>query len=173
MKELFETNRLILKPINESYQAFIYKQFTNDIVNQYLYDAEPLSSLDEALDIINFYRYSTPKNQERFMILLKETKHTIGTLGYHAYDQSSKTLDIGYDLYPDYTKQGYMTEALTFLLNFIKERLDVTTINARIYKDNQESIRAVTRFGFTYAGDYYEHFKGEDYLHHIYQLKLK
>lgn len=169
----FETNRLILRVIDERDQAFIYKQFSNDIVNQYLFDAEPVQNLDEALEIINFYRHTTPKRQERFMMVLKDTHETIGTLGYHAHNEETHTLDIGYDLYPSYMNQGYMQEALTFLIDYVKNHLQVKTINACIYKDNLRSIHAVKRFGFTYYKDTYEHFRGEDYLHHVYQLTFK
>lgn len=169
----YETKRLNLRVIEEVDQDFIYKQFSNELVNQYLFDAEPLKNIEEALDIIHFYRKTRPKNQERFMMILKDQGDTIGTLGYHAYDEGSKSLFIGYDLYPDYTKQGYMQEALAFLLNYLKTVLNVRTVYACIYKDNVRSINTVKRFGFTHHKNTYEHFRGKEYLHYIYQLVLE
>ncbi|MDY5913256.1 MAG: hypothetical protein SPJ62_14890 [Inconstantimicrobium porci] len=46
-KEL-ETKRLILKNIGYDDVDFMYKEFSTDLVNTYLYDAEPVSSIDEA-----------------------------------------------------------------------------------------------------------------------------
>jgi hypothetical protein len=35
MRQTFETARLILKPIDQNDQQFIYQQFSNEIINQY------------------------------------------------------------------------------------------------------------------------------------------
>lgn len=165
----FETQRLLLKPIDINDQAFIFKQFSNNLVNQYLFDAEPLTHEDEARDIIDFYQQSEPKLQERFIIIRKDDLTPIGTLGYHALNHQEKTIDIGYDLDPHYQNQGYMRESLTFLIDYIHHHFQGYAIHACIYKDNQRSIHAVKHFGFTYYKDYAEHFRGEDYEHHIYR----
>lgn len=165
-----ETKRLILKPIDINDKAFIFKQFSNEIVNQYLFDAEPLSHEDEANCIIDFYRQPGPSQQERFIIILKDRPIPIGTLGYHALNHDDKTVDIGYDLYPVYHSFGYMREALTYLIDFIHLNFPGYAIHACIYKDNERSIHSVKHFGFTYFKNYSENFRGEDYEHHIYRL---
>lgn len=170
-RKTYETKRLILKPVDLGDQAFIFKQFSNDIVNQYLFDAEPLKHPDEALEIIHFYQHSEPRNQERYILLLKDSLTPIGTLGYHAVNHQEKTLDIGYDLDPNHHFYGYMREGLAFLINLIQHRFDGYAIHACIYKDNQRSIDAVKHFGFTYYQTYMEHFRGEDYEHHIYRFE--
>jgi len=172
MTKSYKTERLILKTIDDTDQAFIYKHFSNDQVNKYLFDAEPLTAENQAMDIINFYQHTKPKNQERFIILLNSDKTPIGTLGYHALNQKEKTVDIGYDLNPDFIGNGYMREALTFLINHIKEIFKGYSVHACIYKDNLRSIQAVEYFDFIYYKDTYEHFRGNDYLHHIYRLKI-
>lgn len=166
----YETQRLILKKIDESDQEFIFKQFSNDEVNKFLFDAEPLTCPDEALDIITFYLHAKPKNQERFIIYKKDGYQPIGTIGYHALNKKEKKIDIGYDLNPDFQSQGYMREALKFLIDFIKNKYKEYSIHACIYKDNFRSIHAVKYFYFEYYENTYLHFRGKDYLHHIYKL---
>ncbi len=170
MTNTYETNRLILKTIDETDQMFIYKQFSNDQINQYLFDAEPLQDENEALDIIHFYKHALPKLQERFIILLKDDLTPIGTLGYHALNHKDQTVDIGYDLDPIYQHKGYMREALKLLIDLLQKNYNGYSIHACIYKDNLKSIEAVKHFGFTYYKDMYEHFRGDDYLHQIYKL---
>jgi ribosomal-protein-alanine N-acetyltransferase len=173
MKKTYTTERLILKPIDESDQAFIFSQFSNDIVNAYLFDAEPLTNPSEALDIITFYSQGNPTHQERFILKLKTTHEPLGTIGYHAYNKEASSIDIGYDLNPAYFSQGYMREALSFLIDYIKENLSVLNIHACIYPKNQKSIDLVKHFGFTYNKNSYEHFRGEEILHHVYRLTIK
>lgn len=43
-----DTERLLLKCISYDDAEFFYKEFSNDDVNKYLYDAEPCTSVDEA-----------------------------------------------------------------------------------------------------------------------------
>ncbi|NLY48684.1 MAG: hypothetical protein GX918_02790 [Clostridiales bacterium] len=43
-----ETERLLLKCIGRDDAEFFYKQFSNDEVNQYLYDTEPCNSVEQA-----------------------------------------------------------------------------------------------------------------------------
>ncbi|MCL2774858.1 MAG: hypothetical protein FWD71_16150 [Oscillospiraceae bacterium] len=43
-----ETNRLSLKNISLNDREFIYKQFSDDITNRYLFDEEPLTDIQGA-----------------------------------------------------------------------------------------------------------------------------
>jgi ribosomal-protein-alanine N-acetyltransferase len=47
-----ETERLTLKNIAPADREFIFAQFSNDKVNEYLYDAEPLTDIAGADEII-------------------------------------------------------------------------------------------------------------------------
>lgn len=40
-----ETERLILKNIAQEDRNFIFSQFSDDVVNKYLFDAEPLTDI--------------------------------------------------------------------------------------------------------------------------------
>ncbi len=53
-KEL-ETERLFLKNISTCDRDFILEQFSNNEVNRYLFDAEPLTDVFGADDITDFY----------------------------------------------------------------------------------------------------------------------
>jgi ribosomal-protein-alanine N-acetyltransferase len=101
---------------------------------------------------------------------LKDALTPIGTLGYHALNQHAMTIDIGYDLNPNYWGHGYMREALSFLIDHMRHTFKGYHIHACIYKDNIKSIAAVKHFGFTFEKDYDEIFRGKPYKHHIYRL---
>ena len=45
-----ETERLLLKSIDKNDRDFIFKEFTNDFINNYLYDEEPMTNISDADD---------------------------------------------------------------------------------------------------------------------------
>jgi ribosomal-protein-alanine N-acetyltransferase len=80
-KELI-TQRLTLKNIDMNDINFMYQQFSDDFINQYLFDAEPLNSLDEAKELIEFYLNTVEYNNHRY-IIINENNKKIGTIGFH------------------------------------------------------------------------------------------
>lgn len=166
-----ETERLILKNIGSDDRAFILDMFSDDAVNKYLFDAEPLQNLEEADEIIDFYIQSEPRNQHRWIISRKEDNLKIGTCGFHCWDTNQSIVEIGYDLKKAFHGNGYMTEALQELIEFASNEMEVKTINACIYKENVNSIKLVQKFGFIMTGTKNETFRGEQYIHHIYSLQ--
>lgn len=166
-----ETERLLLKNISYEDRNFILDHFSNDTVNRYLFDAEPISSLDEADEIIDFYIQPEPRIQHRWILTLKDNSEKIGTCGYHIWDKNKSCVDIGYDLQEKYWGQGLMSETLKPVLDFAKHDMKVSQVRAHIYVGNPKSIRLVERFGFTFNGETELcQFKGQQYLHHIYTL---
>lgn len=166
-----ETERLILKNIGSDDRAFILDMFSDDAVNKYLFDSEPLQNLEEADEIIDFYIQPEPRNQHRWIITRKEDNLKIGTCGFHCWDTNLSNVEIGYDLKKAFHGNGYMTEALQELIEFASNEMKVKTINACIYTDNVDSIKLVQKFGFIKTGSKNETFRGEQYLHHIFALQ--
>jgi [ribosomal protein S5]-alanine N-acetyltransferase len=171
MNQEIKTERLILKPIDENDLEFIYQEFSNDFINRYLYDFEPMVNIDEAKAVIDFYINTKKYYNHRYILMIPDgTK--IGTLGYHNYNIEQKTIEIGYDLKEAFNGLGYMTEALHVLLGEIQKVVDVSFIQAVIYKDNLKSIKLVETLGFLPMGIKYETFRGQSYEHIIYQLEV-
>ncbi len=166
-----ETERLLLKNISYEDRNFILNQFSNDAINTYLYDAEPLNSLLEADELINFYFQPEPRMQHRWILNLKSNSAKIGTCGFHCWDKNKDCVEIGYDLQKEYWGQGLMMEALKAILDFAKSEMMVRQVYAHIFVDNTKSIRLVERLGFTYNGETKNYqFRNEQYLHYIYSL---
>lgn len=164
-----ETERLFLKCIGYDDAEFFYKQFSTEEVNQYLFDAEPCSSVEEAQEWIGFYLENEPKNQHRWIIVLKENSEKIGTCGFHCWNRETGEIEMGYDLQQSYWRNGYACEALAAIMKFAVEEMKVKKIFAHISVDNIASIRTSEKMGFVNTGQqYYEEFHGEKYLHDIY-----
>lgn len=167
-----ETERLLLKNISIDDREFIFSQFSNDKVNQYLFDAEPLTEPQEADEIIAFYLQAEPRLQHRWVLIRKSDERKMGTCGFHCWNRSEGTVEVGYDLQEEFWGKGYMREAMKAILKFAGDEMKVKEIIACIYMENQRSIHLAEKLGFTVSGSRYELFRGQEYLHHQYSLKL-
>lgn len=141
-KEL-ETERLILKNISTEDREFIFDQFSNASVNQYLFDAEPLVDLQGADEIIDFYLQSEPRPQHRWI------------------------------LNPDFEGNGYMIEAIRAIIRFAQIEMKLKSVNACIYVGNEKSIKLAEKAGFNYHGETMSAiFRETAYPHKIFHLDL-
>lgn len=165
-----ETDRLFLKNIGKTDRLFILSQFSDPKITRYLFDAEPLNTLEEANEIIDFYLQPEPRMQHRWILKEKQNKLPIGTCGFHYWNKEQSTVEMGYDLKEVYQGKGYMNEALNAIIDFAKKQMKVKAINACVYIKNDPSIRTVEKLGFVLTSSKNEHFRGEDYPHHIYTL---
>jgi ribosomal-protein-alanine N-acetyltransferase len=166
-KEL-QTDRLFLKNISSDDRDFIFTVFSNDDVNRYLYDAEPLTDISGADDIINFYLEPEPRNQHRWVIIRKADNAKMGTCGFHCWDKNNAKTEIGYDLLKEYWGNGYMQEAISEIINFAECVMSIKQIDANIFVDNIKSIKLLEKFGFILTGTKNYMFMGMEYPHGIY-----
>lgn len=167
-----ETERLILKNIGNDDKDFIFSEFSDENVTKYLYDAEPLTDMADADEIISLYMEPEPRNQHRWIIINKKENIKMGTCGFHKWNKDESKADIGYDLKKEFRKNGYMQEALNEIIKFAKIKMKLKELNACIFMDNTNSIKLAEKFGFILNGTYNEIFRGKEYLHNIYTLFL-
>lgn len=166
-----ETERLYLTNISIDDRDFIFHQFSDDVINKYLFDAEPLTEIEGADEIIDFYIHPEPRLQHRWIIIRKSDGVKMGTCGFHCWNHSEGKVDVGYDLRESFWGKGYMREAMKEIITFASDKMGIKEINASIYIDNHRSIRLVENLGFVLSGTSYELFRGEKYLHNRYSLK--
>ena len=164
-----ETVRLFLKSISADDREFILAMFSNDEVNRFLFDAEPISDLFGADELIDFYVQKEPRDHHRWVLVGKEYGVKLGTCGFHCWDKEANRCDIGYDLHPEFWGKGYMAEAIPAIIRFARNEMGVTEINACIYIENERSIRLAEKCGFIFRGEMKDEvFRGKKYPHRIY-----
>ena len=167
-----ETERLCLKNISMDDEAFIYAHFSHGDVTQYLLDAEPLTDMQGAREIIQNFTQPEPRSHHRWILVRKEDGKKIGTCGFHCWDRSAQSCDVGYDLSPEFEGKGYMSEALRAILAFARDVMDIRRVNACIYPENTKSVKIAERFGFVFCGLMKDEiFRGTKYPHKIFVLQ--
>lgn len=145
----FLTDRLILRTLTEfdSYEVLGIR--SHPVINQFLHRDSPKNTF-EALDfILNIQRKSA--NGEIFFlgIALQNKPELIGTICLWNFSGDRKTAELGYELLPEYHGKGIMSEAVTFILNYGFEDLNVSKIEAFTNKNNLNSIQLLQKFNFT------------------------
>jgi ribosomal-protein-alanine N-acetyltransferase len=167
-----ETKRLLLKCVDQSDREFIFEEFQNDFINDYLYDEEPMTDIEQADDLIDFYNMKEPRNQNRWVLINKLENKKMGTCGFHLWDRKKNIVELGFELMQQYNGKGYMAEAVEAIIEFARIKMKVNKIIAIVYIDNSKCKRLLERFGFIIVDKEECIFRGSMYLHDIYELEL-
>ncbi len=167
-----ETPRLILRPIAPSDLEFVFRHFSDPLVAQYLLDEAPLTTLEQAQDIIDFYTRPIADTYNRWIMVRKADQQPIGSCGFHKWNRRNLRSEIGYDLTPTAWQQGFMREALTAAIHFGFTNMGLNRIEALVYPANTRSLALLHKLGFQQEGLLRDYFyqSGQFYDHLILAL---
>ena len=147
-----ETERLILRRITmrDAPDVFAYSR-DEEVARYVLWSAQ--KSLREAKDFCRFeqrrYRSDEPSS---WGIVLAETGRLVGTIGYMEYDADHACVEVGYSLARELWNKGYMTEALSRVIDYTFETMDVNRIEAQHELENPSSGRVMEKCGMRKEG---------------------
>lgn len=167
-----ETPRLRLRSLDADDAPFIYRHFSDPQVNQYLLDAEPIATLEQAQAIVDFFGQPQDDTYTRWVLVSKDQGEPIGTCGFHKWDVRNRRAEIGYDLAPAAWGKGYMIEALKAMLRHGFERVGMHRVEALVYPENTASLKLLERLNFQKEGllrNYFYH-GGQFYDHWLLSL---
>ena len=142
------TNRLLLRQLKTTDEKALFKIRSNEVVYKYI-AKETFKKIEEAQSFISKIKKGITNNEHVFWaITLKETKELIGTICLWNFSKDRLIAEVGYELYPDYYKQGLMNEALQSVIKFGFEALQLNTIEAFTHKNNEASKTLLIRNSF-------------------------
>lgn len=143
-----ETERLSLKPINESHVEDILKIRSNEMVNLFVQRVSPKTNYD-ALDFILTIKKSVQNNETfYFGITYKNQQNLLGTICLYRFSEDRTEAEVGYELLPDYHRKGIMSEALSAVLDFGFNELNLNEILAFTNKFNENSKGLLSKHDF-------------------------
>lgn len=145
-----KTERLLLRRPRIEDRDTIFFMRTDPSVNTYIQRVAP-SSIEEVDTFIKDRIQDREEGKSIYYALaLKESPNQyIGAITLWNFSEDRKTAEVGYDLYPDYQGKGYMSEAMTAILDFGFHTLDLAKIEAYTHHDNKASRNLLARHGFT------------------------
>ncbi|MEM7332742.1 MAG: bifunctional GNAT family N-acetyltransferase/class I SAM-dependent methyltransferase [Chloroflexota bacterium] len=146
-----ETDRLILRELRLDdgpdvfvFQSDPYVQRFNDV---------PLKKLEDVYPYIS--ELLVDHFSQKFLIwavTLRGKDKVFGTVGLGAWNKHHRRAEVGYALAQSHWRQGYGSEAVTAVLKFGYEQLNLNRIYARTIADNFESVGLLEKIGFRLEG---------------------
>ncbi|MEO7176245.1 MAG: GNAT family N-acetyltransferase [Saprospiraceae bacterium] len=121
---------------------------TNDQVMQYVERPRP-ANVEEVVKMI----HDTALQIERGELLmwgisLHSTAHMFGTIGFYRMSSAHFRAEIGYMLKPSHGSMGFMSEALSAVIDFGFDHMKMHSIEADINPANERSRNILKKHGF-------------------------
>ncbi|MFC4409693.1 GNAT family N-acetyltransferase [Chungangia koreensis] len=147
-----ETARLLLTEVNEENASSMFEIFSNpDVVKYYGMDA--FETVEQAQGMVKHFRQGfEAKRSMRWGMIMKETNQFIGTIGLNLLNLTSKKAEIGFEIHPDYWRNGYTYEAAIAVLEYSFKELQLQRLGAVTFVDNTASQGLLKKIGFQYEG---------------------
>lgn len=146
------TSRLLLRPLIASDAPALYAIFSDPQVTRYT-SGGAWQSLDKADEMVARYTKGLAGNEAIGLGIVDVQSNTvIGTCSFFHLDEQCRRAEIGYILSRTCWGKGYMREALTALIQFGFDELNLHRIEADIDPRNGASLTSVERLGFIKEG---------------------
>jgi ribosomal-protein-alanine N-acetyltransferase len=148
-----ETKRLILRRITmrDAGDIFEYSK-DKEVARHVLWSAQ--KDISEAKDYCRFmmkrYRCDQPSS---WGIIDKATNRLVGTIGYMDYNEDNATVELGYSLARWLWNGGYMTEALSRVIDYAFDSMELNRIEAQHELTNPSSGRVMEKCGMRKEGE--------------------
>lgn len=143
-----ETERLVLKEINETHTEDILLIRSNEVTNLYVKRNSPKTNYDALNFILHIKRETQSKDVAFWGISYKNSLNLIGTICFWNFSQDKKTAEVGYELLPDYHRKGIMSEALDAVLRYGFNELQLQEIVAVTNQFNEGSKKLLLKHHF-------------------------
>jgi ribosomal-protein-alanine N-acetyltransferase len=153
MKVHIETERLLIRDLEEYDAKGIFQLDSDPDVHEFL-GKNPINTIDEAKQVINFIRNQYVDNGiGRWAIIDKKTDDFIGWTGLK-YEQGLRVdfsyYDLGYRLRKKYWGKGIATESAIQSLKYGFEKLDLKEIGAAADVDHLVSNKILKKIGLKF-----------------------
>ncbi|MDP3312212.1 GNAT family N-acetyltransferase [Lutibacter sp.] len=146
-----KSDRLLLKNLSNNYLNELYLLRSHPEIVQFV-DKECDKSEEETTAFIKKISDGISNNEFIYWaLILKETNKLIGTICLWCFNPDLTSAEIGFELHPNYQKNGYMTEALEQVLNYGLEELKLKSITGFTHTKNEPSIKLMQKLNFQFS----------------------
>lgn len=156
--EVLATERLLLKKMTPEGINYLFENYTTDEIKNQLgltTDAEFLKEKEKAKGGYKTY----DRTIVQFKIILKETNEVIGSCGFHNWYPDHSKAELGYALTKeDQKRKGYMSEAVSRVLEYGFHDMHLNRIEATVSPMNTASLSIIKKYGFTEEGYLRQHY---------------
>ncbi|MBE0669537.1 MAG: GNAT family N-acetyltransferase [Anaerolineales bacterium] len=168
---LLNAKRLVLRNFNDS-DLDTFLAYRNDPeVARYQGWSLPYSREKGKQFILEMRDVHAPKQGQwlQLAVELKETGNLIGDVAFCIKDDDARQAVIGFTVASSYWRQGFATEALTTLLDYLFMDIDLHRITADCDTENMGSWKTLERLGFRREAHFVESLLiGKEYISEYY-----
>jgi ribosomal-protein-alanine N-acetyltransferase len=143
MKDIFETERLLLSKITPEDAPFIFKLVNTPGWIKFIGNRN-IKTIDDAKKYIN--KLLNTANLTYWTVKSKSTSDELGVVTFMKRDYLDH-YDIGFAFLPQHMHKGYAFEASKEVLNYVLKELKMPTVVATTLPDNVDSIRLLEKLG--------------------------
>jgi ribosomal-protein-alanine N-acetyltransferase len=145
---VLNTARLQLREIISTDIDQLLELRSNEDVMKYI-DIPKLKNLEEASGLMQRIADSISNNIGlHWAITEKGADEMIGVILYKKVEAANHRAEVGYMLHPDHWRKGFLQEALTAVLDYGFNTLDLHSIEALVNPGNNASIRLLEKNNF-------------------------
>lgn len=160
----FETQRLILRPF-EDRDIIPFSTYRSDPEVARYQGWEAPYSIQQAEQFVaaeKTRQRAQPGQWVQVAMELKATGEMIGDCAFYCLENDPRQAEIGFTLARSFQGQGYATEAITCLLDYLFGDLGLHRVRANCDPENAASARLLERVGMRHEGRFIESlwFKG-------------
>jgi len=136
---VLETERLILRQVNESDASEVFFLRSSPEVGKYI-ARDFQTEISQSIKFIKDRNVDISQNKIGYWgITLKNNSKLIGTICLWNFTEDNTVAEVGYDLMPEFQKKGIMSEALKAVVTYGFQELEFSRIEAFTHKENQSS----------------------------------
>ncbi len=156
---MIETQRLFIKPLTHdqlikyikadySLEEELNLKRTTRTISTELKEALEQTILPNVADSGKNYLYNT-----LWTIISKQDNKMVGDICIVGEPNENGEIEIGYGTYEEFQNKGFMTEAVSGLINWAKEQTNVLSIKASTEKMNVASFKVLEKNNFNKVGE--------------------
>ncbi len=148
-----ETKRLILRKIKLEDSEMMFKNWASSTNVTKFLTWKAHTSVQDSKDFIYYIHrmYEQPFNY-LWVIELKSNQQVIGTIGSVKTYPQLNSLELGYVIGETYWHQGYTSEALTAVIDYLFNEAKVNRISCRHDINNPSSGKVMLKCGMQFEG---------------------
>lgn len=147
------THRLILREMTAGDAPALFA-ILSDADAMRWFGSDPLSTLEQAEKLVETFAAwrQMPNPGTRWGIHSRKNDRLLGSCGLFKWNRTWRSCVVGYELAPSAWGQGFMTEALSAVLDWGFEAMALNRIEAQVHPKNTASIMLLRKLGFLEEG---------------------
>ncbi|SNR38621.1 GNAT family N-acetyltransferase [Flavobacterium sp. ov086] len=150
-----QTDRLILRNIENTDVNLIHKLHSDEVVNAFV-GRDNSSTLQKAQDYILKMQNLIEQNKCIYWIIsFKESNDLIGSICLWNFDLENEIVEIGYEMLSEFQGKGIMSEAIKKVIEYAFGEIQAKTITAFPSSDNINSVAMLKKMNFEFEDKKY------------------